>query len=116
MSLPKREKGKKPNHPRLISDADMITNEFKSGFYNDLDAIFGSGAGFIRTASIMPSKFIYGLDEFKKEFEEDLDALLGFFVSVAYILPAEYGKVQDVEELEGDYADSIVGDEWMILR
>ena len=116
-SLLEGEKAKKVNHQGPIFDEEMITNEFESGIDDDLDAIFGSNASFIETASIMPFEFIYGLDKFKGEFEEDLEALLGsVFVGITFILLVEYGEVQDVETLEGDCVDSIVGDEWMILR
>ena len=68
----------------------MITNEFETGFDDNLDAIFRSSTGFVRTALITSYEFIYGLDEFKGEFEEDLEALLGpVFVGVASILPTE---------------------------
>ena len=94
----------------------MITNEFEFGFDDDLSAKFGLDTGFIKTTSITPSKFMYGLDEFKGEIEEDLEALLGLVsIGVASILPIEYGKFQDVEELEGNYSNSIVGDEYMLL-
>lgn len=69
---------------------------------------------FIKTASITLFKFIYVLDDFEGEFEEDLEALLGsMFMGVASILPVEYDKVQKVKNLEGDCADSTVGDECM---
>ena len=46
----------------------------------------------------------------------DLEALLGLmFVEVASILPAEYGEIQDVKELEGDCYNSIVRDECVFL-
>ena len=115
-SLLEGRKGKRPNHPKLISEENMISNEFESSFDNNLDAIFGSSASYLRAASITCLEFIYGLVEFKGEFEEDLEMLLGsMFVSVASILAADYGKVQDVERLEGDCTDSIVGDECMLL-
>ena len=80
----------------------MITNEFETGFGDNLDAIFGSSASFIETASITLSQFIYSLDEFKGEFEKDLEVLLGsVFKGVTSILPVKYGEVQEVEELEG---------------
>ena len=45
-----------------------------------------------------------------------MEALLGMvFVGVAFILPAKYGEIQDVEELEDDCSNLIVGDECMFL-
>ena len=99
-------------HHGPISKEEIITNEFEMGFNNDLDAIFRSSASFVGTISITPFEFIYGLGEFKEDLKAFLDST---FVGVAFILPAKYGEVQDVKELEGDCADSIVGDECMFL-
>ena len=71
----------------------MVTNNFKTGFDDDLSAIFAAGMGFIGIASITSTEFIYGLDEFKGEFKGDLEALLNStFMGVASILPVEYGE------------------------
>ena len=94
----------------------MVTNNFDTGFDDDLKVIFGVSVGFIKTASITPAKFVYGLDEFEEEFEKDLEIFLNSaVVGITSILLTEYGEIQEIEELDGDCVDAIMGDECMFL-
>ena len=78
----------------VLADDKMVTNNFDIGFDDDLNAIFGVSVGFVKIASITPTKFIYGLDEFEGAFKKDLETFFNStFVGVTSILPAEYGEI-----------------------